>query len=288
MDQIEGKILKDYKTSFEYIDLNKAANELVVKISLKQEFIFSDGLDSGFRDDIIITFELNNRMNTSEMGPIYSISNISSNTLASQLTFDQFLERAVENINTDVKNSIYDEIRTSNNQINNEVITAWQPYYYDGLAAANYAYKYALDYNDNYTWFTVDCTNFASQALYAGGIPMQYTNDTVNNYKEWYYRDHILYSGSWVNVDGLYGAMQSKTMWIELKSSSLGLELGDIIQYDRDSDNDWNHTAIVTKIDSITKTRYVSYHSTDRRNVTWDFYKNAYTNCGVRFIHMTR
>ncbi|ABW12829.1 hypothetical protein Franean1_3427 [Parafrankia sp. EAN1pec] len=53
---------------------------------------------------------------------------------------------------------------------------------YNGQAAADYAGQYAI--NDNIAWvhFQNDCTNFVSQALYAGGFPMTgYGGSSGNN-----------------------------------------------------------------------------------------------------------
>jgi RHS repeat-associated protein len=46
------------------------------------------------------------------------------------------------------------------------------PHYYNRQAAVNYALRYACGANYNYYKLSVDCTNFVSQALAAGGLPM--------------------------------------------------------------------------------------------------------------------
>src|SRR5205085_6702364 len=58
---------------------------------------------------------------------------------------------------------------------------------YNGGAAASYADRYWSNYNyNNYPTFSnEDCTNFASQAMYAGGIHMR-TGGTYQDTHYWY------------------------------------------------------------------------------------------------------
>jgi hypothetical protein len=59
------------------------------------------------------------------------------------------------------------------------------PAKYDRSAAADYATKYALTPNDDWIKDEEDCTNFVSQALYAGGWPMTAGNGN-DDITAWY------------------------------------------------------------------------------------------------------
>ena len=69
---------------------------------------------------------------------------------------------------------------------------------FDRLKSVEYAKKWAFDFNPNYYNFSLiggDCTNFVSQCLYAGGIPMRY-------YKYgWYYSSLNNRAPAWTGVN---------------------------------------------------------------------------------------
>ena len=73
---------------------------------------------------------------------------------------------------------------------------------YDRKRAVQYARKWALSRNPAYLDFEElggDCTNFASQCIYAGSRVMNYTPITG-----WYYRSSADRTASWTGVEYLY------------------------------------------------------------------------------------
>lgn len=73
---------------------------------------------------------------------------------------------------------------------------------YDRAAAVAYARRWALGRNPAYYDFQVlggDCTNFASQCIYAGAGIMNYTPVTG-----WFYRSASDRTASWTGVEYLY------------------------------------------------------------------------------------
>ncbi|MBQ8697093.1 MAG: amidase domain-containing protein [Clostridia bacterium] len=80
---------------------------------------------------------------------------------------------------------------------------------YDRAAAVAYARKWALGRNPAYYDFEElggDCTNFASQSIFAGARVMNYT-PTYG----WYYRSSGDRSAAWTGVDYLYRFLTSNS-----------------------------------------------------------------------------
>ena len=132
-------------------------------------------------------------------------------------------------------------------------------------AVVSYARSYALSYNSSYRDFNNsgtqggDCTNFASQAMRAGGWPDVggYLNRT--GYEAWWY-DTFTQTYTWVNAHYFY-------VWTSNNRASradnvYNLEPGDVLQMDFDANGDIDHTTIVTKKDANGMI-YLSYHTSN-------------------------
>lgn len=117
-------------------------------------------------------------------------------------------------------------------------------------AVASYAYKYAINHNSIYTYYSgADCTNFASQSVYNGGVPGNSTWTT--------------YSTAWINVESFYSYMSNNGY---LSGSSMNnLSTGDVVQWKHWFNPDYSHSTIVTGYDS-TFGVLLSAHSNDRQN----------------------
>ncbi|MGI6160596.1 MAG: amidase domain-containing protein [Christensenellales bacterium] len=73
---------------------------------------------------------------------------------------------------------------------------------YNRIAAVNYAHKWAYQRNPAYYNFDSlggDCTNYASQVIYAGSGVMNFTPVTG-----WFYRSSYDRTASWTGVEYLY------------------------------------------------------------------------------------
>lgn len=126
-----------------------------------------------------------------------------------------------------------------------------------------------------------DCTNYASQVLYAGGAPMI----TVGNYK-WYYYGYNNRYPSWTGVEEFYDYLINNKAdgvhGIEVQSVN-ELKTGDIIQMDLDGDGVFNHTSVVCNplgYNGVLPT--ITSHSLDRFNepiLTFNF-------TDIRLIHL--
>ena len=142
--------------------------------------------------------------------------------------------------------------------------------HYDRDAAADYVVTYTTTANSDYPNYATlggDCTNFASQVLYAGGMAMTTAVQNPDNASSWYYYYDSVglgRSSSWtgahefrqywadVNDRGgkhayefvkyTAGDFSDEDTWMEIYNY---LEPGDIVQYVRTSDWDTYHTQIV-------------------------------------------
>lgn len=135
---------------------------------------------------------------------------------------------------------------------------------YNRDLAVEYAKKWALSRNPeyfNYEGVGGDCTNFASQCVYAGTGIMNYTKDFG-----WYYINANDKSPSWTGVEFFYNFMINNEgigpfgeNW-ELRN----ILPGDIIQLG-DSQGNYYHSLILTAIRRTIfgKTYYICAHSQD-------------------------
>lgn len=146
---------------------------------------------------------------------------------------------------------------------------------YNRRAAVAYANRWALSRNPefyDYSQIGGDCTNFASQTVYAGTGVMNYTRDTG-----WYYINANDKSPSWTGVSYFYDFMiNNEGIGPFAEERDLrGLLPGDIIQFG-DANGNFYHTVILTDILRLYNRRiyYVAAHTVDsyRRNLaSYDF-----------------
>ena len=120
---------------------------------------------------------------------------------------------------------------------------------YDRNAAVDYARRWAFARNPNYFNFDMlggDCTNFASQCLFAGVGVMNYTPDIG-----WFYRSINDRAAAWTGVEYFYNFLIRNREGVgngvgpfaeEVELD--GLEIGDFVQFGR-ATGDFYHTPIV-------------------------------------------
>jgi hypothetical protein len=162
-----------------------------------------------------------------------NLQNISRNSTVKQ----------VQNLNAKTtENSLKSFVQTSN------IATAASSFVYDKYAARDYVFKYADDYNSAYASFASDCTNFASQAVHAGGYA---------KHDDWYMNkisdNNFAYSRSWSLVYDFFN------YWTATRGHSYKVfkghdgiadyaHIGDIIVlYDQtDTNRTWYHAVIET------------------------------------------
>jgi len=167
-------------------------------------------------------------------------------------------------------------------------ITASGPEYgpvrYDRDRAVQYARYYAEDPNPSVAYCMTkraglpsDCTNFVSQALRYGGLPMASTGDPDSG---WWYSGSCDDSGSsrsWRQVNRLI-------YWLVVESHRGEFvpieraEPGDLVFYKLPDDKlrcrddfVFQHSTMITGFGELTGVPLVSYHSRDVRDIPWDW-----------------
>ncbi|MDF1498069.1 MAG: amidase domain-containing protein [Patescibacteria group bacterium] len=151
------------------------------------------------------------------------------------------------------------------------VATPASAYNYNRYVADNYAETYALNPNSAYKYFDgADCTNFASQVLFAGGFTetgkYQYWSDYA-----WYYDwgTRPGYSNTWTIANELYDFLDKSG---RADRTSVDhpyypkFQVGDIIQVDWNNDGYWDHSMVVTGIIISDDDLLMSYHSRNIKN----------------------
>lgn len=115
---------------------------------------------------------------------------------------------------------------------------------YNREGAADYALKWALSRNGQYYNFDGiggDCTNFASQCLFAGCGVMNYQKDTG-----WYYNSVNDRAAAWTHAEYFRGFLLNNTGAGPFASAAsiTDLEKGDFIQLNNGFE--YYHTLIIT------------------------------------------
>ena len=154
---------------------------------------------------------------------------------------------------------------------------------YQRESVLNYAKKWAYSRNPkyyNYDALGGDCTNFASQCVFAGNETMNY--DKNNG---WYYINGNNKSPSWTGVEFFFEFLtNNKTVGpYGRKVEQNEIELGDIAQLSFDGVK-WGHTLVIVNIEnrfSLAGIKIAShtYDSYNKSIIEYDFKK-------IRFIHM--
>lgn len=136
---------------------------------------------------------------------------------------------------------------------------------YNREAAVAYAHTWAYRRNPAYFDFSGiggDCTNFASQCIYAGAGVMNFTP-----LYGWFYRTANDRTPSWTGVQYLYDFLTRNLGAgpFATEVSLSHLEPGDVVQLAIDREDRYQHTPVVVRIDgepSLTNV-LVAAHSND-------------------------
>lgn len=145
----------------------------------------------------------------------------------------------------------------------------------------DYAKKWAFSRNPAYYNFDLiggDCTNFASQCIFAGSNIMNYS---LNN--GWYYSNANSKSPSWTGVDFLYNFLVTNTsvgpfgMLVDFSETILG----DLVQLSFDGYT-FSHSLIIVKKGNDFFSTSIASHTSDSFNKSL----SEYIFKDIRFVHV--
>ncbi len=130
-----------------------------------------------------------------------------------------------------------------------------------------YANKWWNSYNPAYPVFDVDCTNYVSQCLRAGGAPMR---GYPHRAQGWWVQGGT-WSFSWSVSHSLRWYLDTSTKGLRAGKvgSATELKLGDVICYDFEGDGKFNHSTIVTGFDG--NEPRVNAHTNNSINRDWRY-----------------
>ncbi|WP_164669652.1 amidase domain-containing protein [Virgibacillus doumboii] len=154
------------------------------------------------------------------------------------------------------------EMRSLRNQAEDERFS------YDRRAAVQYAERWWNSYNPAYRKFDVDCTNYVSQCLRAGGAPMRGAPDRGNGW--WYQSDNWSYS--WAVAHSLRWYLSGSTAGLTGKEVDSASDLipGDVICYDFQGTGRFDHNTFVVAKDAYGMP-LVNAHTDNSRNRYWSY-----------------
>ena len=157
---------------------------------------------------------------------------------------------------------------------------------YDREKAVAYARRWAFARNPKYYDFSAiggDCTNFASQCLYAGAPVMNFTPDVG-----WYYRSIDDRSAAWTGVEYFYRFLTENATFEGINGgegpfarevSLTDLEIGDFIQLGN-AVGDFYHTPVVVGFSRGVP--LVAAHTND----AFARPLNSYSYQRIRYLHI--
>ncbi|WP_096439796.1 amidase domain-containing protein [Alteribacter populi] len=159
-------------------------------------------------------------------------------------------------------------------------------YKYDRLAVVQYAERWWNDSNPAYKKFENNCTNYISQCVHAGGVPMTgFGNRTTG----WWFKNNN-WSYSWSVAHAFRWYLSGAKTGISAREVSSPQELlrGDVICYDFDGDGRWQHTTVVVGKDD-NNMPLVNAQTTNSRMRYWAYEDStAWTpNIQYKFFHLT-
>ncbi|WEK53645.1 MAG: amidase domain-containing protein [Candidatus Cohnella colombiensis] len=155
-----------------------------------------------------------------------------------------------------------------------------------------YAERWWNEPNPSYENFEVNCTNYVSQCIFAGGAPMNYTGRRDLG---WWYRGQLNkqehWSYSWAVANSLQKLL-SQPRGYGLRAQNVErpeqLRLGDVICYDWDGNGRFGHNTIVTAF-TPEGMPLVNANTVSSRHRFWD-YRDSYAwteQTRYKFFHIT-
>ncbi|MBE6050635.1 MAG: hypothetical protein E7214_08275 [Clostridium sp.] len=228
-----GNTISKEKFKIQNIKTNKISNKYYLKVSVIHSFKLNNSNITS-KELLKFNFLIKNKkisfMKNKEYVLLDSSENFSSLFNRNQVSKLELYSEKINNIDKlyieylkllpNFKRSYTPEISQNHNR----------------SSAISYARKYALNYNSKYKDFTDnggDCTNFISQCLAAGNVPLS---------KTW-----RPYSNTWIRVNELYYYLSRKSIGTPASLDNT-IHEGDILQFFSNPKSFFDHSSIITKV----------------------------------------
>lgn len=140
-------------------------------------------------------------------------------------------------------------------------------------AAADYAVTWWDSRNPSYRSFDADCTNFISQAMYAGG--WTHVSGLYLNASAWWYNS-LNQSRSWINVDYWHDFACVHSGRTTKLTNPKSLYVGEVLQVDFTNNSSKDHSMIVTTKSS--NDIFLTYHTNDTLDRSYNELAAIYTD----------
>lgn len=242
LDALSDKNWSDYKAALEsilsdnaYADQINESNQNVYKLRAFFDIYEND-------DDNAQMLELAEEM---------ALSNAGSTDISSAETMEEITSLLPDQsvLSNSIDNDSSTEAKSENKDISTASLSSSTKFNISN--AVSYALKYAVNYNkSSYEYLRgADCTNFASQILYAGGVKQR---ESIYIDKTWWHKKKTVsgktkhsYSSTWINAHNF-----TRFAGIDFKTNSIlyfskNLKKGDFIAGDWASDGKWDHLGFV-------------------------------------------
>ncbi len=156
---------------------------------------------------------------------------------------------------------------------------------YDRQKALEHAHQWAFGRNPKYLNFDKlggDCTNFASQVIYAGSQVMNHTP-----VYGWYYLSSYNRTASWTGVNYLYNFLTGNKEGVGPYAEQVDVrdvKPGDIVQLSFEGGSRYNHSPVIVKVGNVPDISniLIATHTIDRDN----YALSNYNWRGIRFLHI--
>ncbi|HCW52331.1 MAG TPA: hypothetical protein DG753_01010 [Clostridium sp.] len=245
---------------YKYEILEQHYDLLKIKLTISNSFLinFNDkSIKSSSIDEYLLIIEYTK---SSLLNALILISREEN-----ELNYDNYLNKNLSSVsNLDLRILTYDNITLWNGKIKNinelydcfinkSSYNRFSTSKFNINNACKYAEKYALTPNDNYRNFNDsggDCTNFISQIIHAGGIPL------TNTWKP--------YTSSWIRVNELYKYITKNNIGKKLPDDSPYIK-GSIIQFYTPQKGYYFHSGFITYVLPFNQALYCC-HSYNKLN----------------------
>lgn len=168
----------------------------------------------------------------------------------------------------------YEKPKKINLQEKDSVVLLSSSYSYNRNNAAWYGWYYALNPNRDFRYYSLDCTNFISQAVWYGNWLMVGWWPNMTSTSVWWYAFNWMgESRTWrIATYWWWFTYNRPRGW--LTNSFCNLQKGDIVQIDYDRNGYSDHSMITTYKNGCDVR--MSYHSTNTRNRSiWSIYNES-------------